>query len=301
MRKSTTEEFIKKAKKIHGNKYDYSLVEYIGCSNNVIIICPIHGNFSQQPLNHLNGAGCKKCAIDKQKYVAEEFIERARKIHGDKFDYSLVEYKNTKTKVKLICKTCNKIVEQTPDLHLQGYGCKFCYGKERTTEEWINKAKKIHGDKYDYSLVEYKNLKEKVKIICSIHGEFEQLPNNHLSKKYGCPFCNESQGEKEIAKILTEMNIPFERQKKFEDCKNKLPLPFDFYIPSLNLLIEYQGIQHFKPVDFFGGEKSFKEIIFRDKIKLQYCNRNDTPNLLIIEDLTDIKNKIETYIKKRIK
>jgi len=169
--------------------------------------------------------------------------------------------------------------------------------RKSTTEEFIERARKIHGDKYDYSLVEYKNAKTKIKIICSIHGVFEQIPDNHLRKKYGCPFCRESQGEKEIAKILTEMNISFERQKKFEDCKNKLPLPFDFYIPSLNLLIEYQGIQHFKPVDFFGGEKSFKEIIFRDKIKLQYCNRNDTPNLLIIKDLKDIKKKIETYIK----
>jgi len=197
MRKLTTQQFIEKAISIHGDKYDYSLVDYKNARTKVKIICPIHGVFEQTPNDHLSRCGCNKCAIiknsDKIRSTTQQFIEKAISIHGDKYDYSLVDYKNNKTKVKIICPE-HGIFEQTPNSHLLGKGCNKCgivkgHDKQRsTTEEFIKKAISVHGDTYDYSLVDYKHTHTKVKIICPEHGVFEQEPNAHLSGQ-GCRKC----------------------------------------------------------------------------------------------------------------
>ena len=127
-----------------------------------------------------------------KKLTTKEFIEKAKLVHGNKYDYSLVEYYNTSTKVKIICKK-HGVFEQTPEKHIQNRGCPVCGGKNKlSTEEFIEKAKSVHGNKYDYSLVKYINSKTKVKILCKNHGVFEQNSNNHLSKKCGCPKCSNS-------------------------------------------------------------------------------------------------------------
>ena len=191
--KSSTEEFIEKARKIHDNRYDYSKVEYKNVNTKVCIICPIHGEFWQTPKNHLNGQGCNKCAIDykanKRKLSLKEFIEKARKIHGNKYDYSKVEYKGIKEKVIIICPIHGEFW-QTPNGHLSGCGCAKCSngGQKLTTKDFVKRAKLLHGDKYDYSKVEYKGMHIKVCIICPIHGEFWQTPSCHL-KTGGCEKC----------------------------------------------------------------------------------------------------------------
>ena len=187
MAKLTQEEFIAKAKAVHGDMYDYSLVDYKGNKTKIKIICPIHGVFEQTPNSHLMGRGCPHC-FGKHKRTNETFIEAARKVHGDKYDYSLVDYKSNKTKVKIICPE-HGVFEQTPNSHLHGGGCPYCAGNVKYTKEtFIEAARKVHGDKYDYSLVDYKGNKTKVKIICPIHGVFEQIPFNHL-RGTGCPYC----------------------------------------------------------------------------------------------------------------
>ena len=189
-RKTTTkEEFIEKAKKVHGYKYDYSLAEYINSSTKVKIICSEHGEFEQAPYSHLQGRGCLKCSIKKQAFTTEQFIEKAREVHGDKYDYSLVEYINFGTKVKIICPQHGEF-EQSTYSHLQGRECLKCSTKKQTftTEQFIEKAREVHGDKYDYSLVDYVQIFSKVKIICPEHGEFEQVPNSHLQGR-GCNDC----------------------------------------------------------------------------------------------------------------
>jgi hypothetical protein len=194
MRKKTQKEFITEAVKIHGIKYDYSLVEYKNSSTKVKIICPIHGVFEQKPVKHVNAKqGCNQCAIIKvsnnQRKTKEEFISEAINIHGDKYDYSLVEYKSLGTKVKLICPIHGEF-EQTPGNHLSGKGCRYCGGTTKMdTKLFIIKAKEVHGDKYDYYKVDYELSRKPIKITCPIHGEFEQIPNNHISKKQGCPEC----------------------------------------------------------------------------------------------------------------
>jgi len=192
MKRLTTEEFIKRSKNIHNNKYDYSLVEYKNNYTNIKIICSIHGIFEQKPNYHLSGSGCPECS-GKKKSNTKDFIEKAKAIHDDKYDYSLVEYKNNSTKVKIIC-PIHSVFEQRPNSHLNGNGCKKCginkrVDKQRNTIKYfIEKAKAIHDDKYDYSLVEYKNNSTKVKIICPIHDIFEQRPGDHL-KGCGCSKC----------------------------------------------------------------------------------------------------------------
>ena len=191
MKKLTTHEFIDKAKQIHGNKYDYSNVEYVNAHTKVCIICPEHGEFWQTPNGHLNGKNCPTCGYvkrgDKQRHNNFLFIEQAKKVHGDKYDYSKVEYVNNHTKVCIICPEHGEFW-QLPTNHLKGQGCAKCLELVDGVQSFINKAKKVHGDKYDYSKVEYINTKTKVCIICPEHGEFWQTPNNHLNGK-GCSEC----------------------------------------------------------------------------------------------------------------
>ena len=187
MKTDKTKEFIAKAKAVHGDKYDYSKVNYVDCNTKVTIICPSHGEFEQAPRTHLSGRGCPDCA--KQRMTTEEFIEKAKKVHGDKYDYSKVKYVNKDTKVTIICPTHGEF-EQNPRSHLTGQGCPACGGSRKvTTEEFIKKARKVHGDKYDYSKVDYVNNNTKVTIICPTHGEFEQKPSGHLTGR-GCPYCS---------------------------------------------------------------------------------------------------------------
>lgn len=163
--------------------------------------------------------------------------------------------------------------------------------KKLTQQEFIDKAIKIHGDKYDYSLVNYINNNTKVKIICKKHGIFEQKPNNHLSNN-GCPVCKESKGEKEISKILEEKSINYIAQYKFIDCVNKISLPFDFYLPDYNTCIEFDGIQHFKSIEYWGGSDGLKKRQNNDKIKNDYCLKNNI-RLIRVKYNDDIKIKIK--------
>jgi hypothetical protein len=194
MVKNTQEKFIADSIKIHNNKYDYSLVEYVNNSNKVKIICPEHGVFLKTPVKHLNAKqGCPKCSNIKlhnvQRKNTNTFIIEAKKIHNDKYDYSLVDYKKNRIYVKILCPE-HGVFEQTPSNHLNGKGCPYCGGTAKLdTNLFIYKSRKIHGDKYDYSLTNYVNSHTKVWIICPKHGVFEQLPNNHLSKEQGCYNC----------------------------------------------------------------------------------------------------------------
>ena len=130
----TTESFIEKAKKVHGDKYDYSKVEYKNCKTKVCIICPKHGEFWQEARQHLSGRGCPECKRKKcgssQKSNIKDFINKAKEVHGNKYDYSKVEYKNSKTKVCIICPEHGEFW-QRPYVHLLGQGCPKCGNKKK--------------------------------------------------------------------------------------------------------------------------------------------------------------------------
>lgn len=276
---SSTEEFIQKARKIHGEKYDYSKVIYECSSKKVRIICPKHGKFWQTPNKHLSGRGCPKCGkltiLRKRTMSITEFIRRAREIHRDKYNYSKVDMLNRdeKGRVCIICPIHGEFW-QTPNNHLSGKGCELCVRPMHDTETFIERAKNIHGDKYDYSKVIYLNTQTRVNIVCPEHGEFLQLPQNHL-KGYGCPKCNRSHLEEEINLFLKEKNIIFEEQKSFDWLISDITsykLKLDFYLSEYNIAIECQGGQHFKEVEFFND--SLAEISRRDEIKRKLCEEN---------------------------
>ena len=232
----------------------------------------------------------------------KEFVDKASFIHNYKFDYSLVIYINNSTKVKIIC-PIHGIFKQSPGSHLNGNGCPMCSkNKKFSTEDFIKKAIEVHGDRYDYSLVIYFNAFKKVKIICKEHGVFEQLPTNHLSGKNGCPICCSSKGEEKIRNWLMENKFLFIEQHRFKDCKNKLSLSFDFYLPKLNICIEYDGIQHFKPISYFGGEEKLLFAQKSDKIKTKYCKDNKIKLIRIkYLDFKKIETKLNQYLKENIK
>lgn len=275
------EDFILKAKKVHGNKYDYSKVNYKNANTKVCIICPEHGEFWQTPGSHVFGSGCKKCGAkivkEKNSSTKEDFILKARKVHGWKYDYSKVKYVNKKTPICIICPEHGEFW-QTPDSHLQGNGCKKCTKEKlsnerlKTNEEWVNEVTKIHNNKYDYKKTVYKGYRKKVIITCPIHGDFEQLAYNHLQGK-GCPKCRMSHLEIEIEKLLTENKINFIEQyrPKFLNI-GKSHLSVDFFLPDYNVAIECQGKQHFIKNTFYS--QNIERIIERDKLKKRLLENN---------------------------
>ncbi|MBO4802427.1 MAG: hypothetical protein J5545_11295 [Bacteroidaceae bacterium] len=212
MAKLTTEEFIKKAREVHGEKYDYSKVEYVDNKTKVCIICKKHGEFSQQASNHLRGIGCPRCGIEKRRakrtHSVDEFLKSAKAIHGDKYDYSKVEYVNTKTKVCILCPV-HGVFWQSPQKHLSGQGCEKCF-RESIAKRYsmgrdifIEKATVVHNGFYDYSEVEYVNGHTKVKIICPLHGPFLQDPLSHLAG-HGCKKCADIENERKCRKWTSE-------------------------------------------------------------------------------------------------
>ena len=188
----TTEEIINQFKEVHGDRYDYSLANYINSNTKVKIICYIHGEFKQVPSSHKSGKGCPKCGTENMKklqgYSTEETIKQFKEVHGDRYEYSLVDCKNTKTPVKIICKK-HGTFEQIPSSHKSGNNCPRCVGGVSISQEKvIEQFKEVHGNKYDYSKVDYKSTHVKIKIICPEHGEFEQTPSSHKSGN-GCSRC----------------------------------------------------------------------------------------------------------------
>lgn len=238
------------------------------------------------------------------------FINKATLIYGDFFDYSKVDYLNANTKVCIICPIHGEFW-QTPSRHLSGDKCPYCFKSiKKTTEQFIKEANEKHGNKYDYSKTIYNGNKKYVIITCPFHGDFKQKPLSHLQGQ-GCPKCNISHLEQIIENALVFSNINFAYQQKFSWLGGK---SLDFYIPNANIAIECQGIQHFKPIGFFGGQANFDKQQIRDiekfneckkhNIKLFYfsdknylCNNgiyNSSPVLNSVEELIKIINEILT-------
>lgn len=277
--KLDTKSFIRKAVERHGNTYDYSLVNYKLSTDKVTIICKEHGSFSIKASSHLMGQGCPVCS-KRKRYSYEEIVDRFRKIHGEKYDYSLVDFKSMHTKVKIICRE-HGIFEQSPNDHAKGCGCPNCGEFCRIAKKIIpfsrvlKQFREVHGDRYNYREDTYISKKHKMTMICPIHGDFEQSVNNHLQGK-GCPQCSISKLEQRVKIILESMNIDFIYQFRFSDDANMRKTPYDFGIMKDNqviALIECQGIQHYEAVKYFGGEKQLLKQREIDKFKKDYCNK----------------------------
>jgi len=242
--KITLAEFIKKANKFHNNKYNYSLVEYKSNNDKVKIICNLHGVFEQLPSNHYK-QGCRKCCKN-VKITNDKFIERSKKIHGDKYDYSNLEYIHITKPVKIICKVHGEFV-QKPREHFSGCGCYKCANRIVNTEDFIEKANVRHTNLYDYSKVEYKSAREKIIISCKTHGEFLQSPNDHLNG-CGCQKCGLGNYSKIciewLESIMKNENIFIQHANNGGEITiniNKKLLKFDGFCKETNTVYEFFG------------------------------------------------------------
>lgn len=269
MRVTNTSSFILKAIEIHGNEFDYSKSIYVKSKEELIITCRIHGDFMQRPNNHLQGKGCSKCSYDIPS--TEEFIEKVTKIHDGYYTYPRCVYQSARGLIIITCDEHGDFKQAAKD-HTEGSGCILCANESKyyTNETFIQKALTVHNNTYTYDNVEYVRSDVKVLITCDEHGDFEQIPSAHLSGQ-GCPYCRESKGNRLIRQLLTENKIKFDQEKRFDDCRNKKPLPFDFYLPEYNVCIEYDGEQHSTVVEAWGGEEGLKYRQYNDYIKTQYC------------------------------
>jgi len=234
--------FVEKATIIHNGRYDYSMVCYINNHTKVKIVCPVHGEFEQFPVDHLVGKGCMECG-GRRKLTKQEFEAKARKIHGDIYIYNSVVYVNNSTPVDILCRK-HGIFSQTPSHHLCGQGCRKCAFEmlseklRLTTETFIQRAKEIHGDKYDYSRADYRNAHRKIVILCAKHGEFLQEPCVHLWG-CGCPkcgFCASKMGKQ----WLDSLGIDYKPEQPIIS-KTGRTYVVDGFSKIENLVMEYFG------------------------------------------------------------
>ncbi len=247
-------------------KDDYEYRDYVKS------FCVDHGEYNIR-YDHLIDYGCAKCSRKNKNIVKEKsFIEKSKLLHNSKYRYDKVIYDGNRKKVIINCPTHGDFLMSPFHHYTSNQGCKYC-NHLLTTNDFITRSNSIHKEKYNYDKSIYVNDKIKVEIVCKLHGSFLQRPSSHFSGN-GCPTCRESSGEKMISEFLDKSSIKYERQKKFEGCKNKLELKFDFYIPSLKTILEYDGIQHYQPIEFFGGIDRFNYELELQKIKNDYCIKN---------------------------
>ena len=273
-KKLTHDEFIAKLAK--ENPTIEVLSPYMGNKQYITVRCKIDGTVWQTKPNWLKaGKGCQTCYDNRRGKnrvkSLEKFIEEAREVHGDKYDYSKVVYINDTEKVCLVCRQHGEFWI-SPAKHLRDkQGCPTCGRRRIDTTDFIQRAKLIHGDRYDYSKTIYQGRFIPTTIICPIHGEFLQKPDKHLSA-HGRPLCKESKSERSIREMLKSNNIYFEAQKQFPWLGKQT---LDFYLPEYNIAIECQGEQHFHPVSIYKGEEGFKITRERDLRKYQKCLNNN--------------------------
>ena len=274
-RKLTTKSFIEKARLVHGSRYLYSKSNYQGADEQLVITCKQHGNFYQKPHNHLSGRGCWKCAGNK-KLTEPDFIQRSLGIHRDKYDYSKVNYQNSHNKVLITCKKHGDFL-QSPTDHLSGLGCKKC-GREstskrlaKTVEAFVEESRIVHGCEYGYTRSTYINIGTKLIITCKKHGDFRQTPATHL-RGSGCPKCKNSKLEKVALDVLRYSSVKHKKHFRFSELGR---LSYDFYLPKHKILIEMDGEQHFRFVEYFHrNQKGWLKQQYRDQEKDKFARRN---------------------------
>ncbi len=271
----TQETFLTKARNKHGYKYTY-----LNLSNRITLTSKIEIEFGgiiylQTVSKHLLGKCPEKTTNKKSK---EQFIEHAIKVWGERFDYSDVVYKNALSKIKIFDNSRNVWIEQIASLHLKGFEPKFF-----NTEIFIIESKLISDYLYTYNSCEYINKSTNLTITCPHHGDFSVKPFNHLNYGECCNKCDKYYYNKKVIKFLNSKNILFLQEYKFQDCKNIYLLPFDFFIPSMRTVIEFDSIKNFQPISL----DAYKHLKINDKIKNDYCEENYINLIRIRHDQID--------------
>lgn len=237
-----------------------------------------------------------------KRLTTKEWIQKAKAVHGDKYDYSITMYTTAKTKLKVVCPLHGE-QEMLPHHHIQGHGCGKCgkeqinktSGKQLTQEQFISRVNNIEGLSFEKTV--YKSKRDSVIVTCEKHGDYE-VNAELLLKGHGCRKCSSvnSKGEKEVRKILKSLGIDFVEQAKFPDClgESNRRLMFDFFIPSKNLCIEYDGKQHFTEVEYWGGKEGLEKRQLNDQIKTKFCKQKQI-NLLRLSYKDNIEEELNKF------
>lgn len=281
-KKLTQEEFIAKAKGKHGDRFSYEKTKYVSAHKKLTVTCAIHGDFQVTPANLIHKIACKGCAIDakseKLSLTRDDFISRAKERHGDKYDYSKVKYTGMSDLEIFICKKHGEF-SQTPQGHLNNGGCNKCGQEKRAEarklgkEEFIHRAKLVHGGRYDYDNAAYDGVFAKVEILCDVHGAFQQSPDRHMAGN-GCPKCassGPSTPELEILEFVKTLD-----PEAVGSARDVIPpQELDIYSEKHRIAIEFNGL-------YFHSE------LFRDQKyhlgKLLSCREKGVDLIQVFED-----------------
>jgi Zn finger protein HypA/HybF involved in hydrogenase expression len=291
--KLTTETWVEKARAKHGDRFDYSRVEYKGAAQKVEIGCPDHGWFWQNEANHRSGTGCPQCGATsrqaKRSHGYDSFVEKALEVHGGKYLYPRQEIYNSRTRAKIVCREhgpFNQMVYQ----HLAGKGCKHCgYAlnasrSKISMDEFVERAKEVHGGSYVYH-GPYAGMHDPTQIECRVHGMFSQSPHSHL-KGGGCPKCclRVSKGEADLADFVSSLGVEIVQSSRSIIA----PYELDIYVPEKRLAIEYHGLW-FHREELVGN---------KTRIKYEMCAEAGITLIQVFEDewLND-REKVECRIK----
>lgn len=282
-KKKNTEMFKDELRNIYGDIYNLDDVVYVNAATPVKLVCSKHGAFEKKPKDLLCGRGCVSCGnesaarklSEQKRYTQDDFVRISKEKHGDKYDYSQSKYICSSSKVYIICPDHGGFWQIAGE-HMQGTACPKCAGHNKTTEEFKEQLKAVHGNTYILDKVVYVNAETKVCMVCKKHGDFFVIPNNVLNGN-GCPQCHRHKGEERVEKYLKENGIDYIPQQVFPNesllAQNK-SFRVDFYLPKNNAIIEYNGGQHYFPVKIFGGENAFEKQQDRDLALRIYCKRH---------------------------
>lgn len=277
--------------------------KYINANIPIKHHCLIHDVYwNITPSNALKGCGCPKCRSEKiivqNAFTHETYVNELKLVNPNII--VIGRYINMKTPILHKCLIHNEEWTTTPGSTLQGCGCPVCRSEKisekltKTHEEYTKELKIINPNVI--AVERYVDCHTPILHKCLIDGnEWYITPSNILSG-YGCPQCNQSKGEKMIRLWLDENNINYIPQYKFDDCRDIRPLPFDFYLPDYNKCVEYDGMQHFKPVDFFGGQEYFEYTVKHDNIKNKYCENNGIYLLRIPYFIKNVEEELNNFL-----
>jgi uncharacterized protein with PIN domain len=291
--KKTDTEFKHEVYDLVGDEYTF-LDAYVNSSTKLRVKHNECGHiYKITPNSFLMGTRCAYCS-GKVKRTDDQFKQQVYALVGDEYSV-LSEYQSVNTRIKMRHNICGNVFSPIPKHFLRGSRCPYCAGNiKKTNNQFVNYLKKSVGSEY-VLLSNYVNSKTKVLLKHNKCGNvYEVTPNNFMTG-YRCPFCNSPKGEVAINKILKSLGIKYEYQKTFDDLRDVQPLSYDFYIPDQSILIEYQGLQHYEPVDHFGGESQFKLQRKHDKLKSEYA-KDHGYNLIAIPYTYDTFSKIKKYL-----
>lgn len=282
------------------DKDKFELLDF-NSPTDVVVKCKVCGNIRHTTSDNILRYGCRKCGFvlsaTKQSLGLDKFIKKANIVHNNKYDYSQTVYKSYHDKLRICCPK-HGLFLQDPSHHLRGHGCPICSGSyQRTTEDFIKKAKAVHGEKYDYSKSVYTRNDEPLIITCKKHGDFKQVPYAHVDLKCGCPKCAASHGEQEIINYLKNINVEYVHQYFVNINSKKVVVDFKIDIKGEVYFIEYNGEQHYRPIKYFGGNEKFEKQQKRDSDLRDYCKENKIHLLEIkFDHKEDIKTLIDNFI-----